>query len=75
MFLLEYIFELCFSLSHGKKIFSGKCSKICSATDTAMPLGDVSSDVIVGKQGEGESQQKEKQQNNFLKVFYLVRGH
>ena len=55
MCLVEHIFELCFSLNYGKKIYSTECLKICSASNIvlhAIPLGAVSSgmtDLFSGK--------------------------
>ena len=61
--LWEHLFELCFSLSHGKKYCLNKCSKICSTPNIvlhALPSGVVSSYVTLRKE--------ESQQKNFSQV-------
>ena len=61
--LWEHLFELCFSLSHGKKYCLNKCSKICSTPNIvlhALPSGVVSSYLTLRKE--------ESQQKNFSQV-------
>ena len=83
MFLLEHIFGLCFSLSHGKKFSPTSAQKFVQPRTlcfTYCPWGMSALMWLLGSKERRKVNERlvfrlEKQQSNFCKVFYLVQGH
>ena len=83
MFLLGPIFGLCFNLSHGKKFAPTSAQKYVqpwALCFTHCPWGLSALTWLLGSKERRKVNERlvlrwETQENNFLKVFYLVRGH